>query len=84
MFISAFPVFVALTLEFLLIFDFLLLGAQQVALLFIKGVMAGEEPCAVVLVLLELGEGLYTEGEVQCCRTVVVLVVRWLCVIILS
>ena len=53
-----------LTLEFLLLLDLLLLGAQQVALLFVERVMGGEQSRTIVLILLQLrgeeGGGLQT------------------------
>lgn len=50
------------TFEFLLIFNLLLLWAQEVALLLIEGVMSREESSAVILILVKLQEK-YTKDE---------------------
>lgn len=56
-----------LTLEFLLLLDLLLLGAQQVALLFIERVLGGEQSRTIVLILLQLRgeEGVVTNWNLE-------------------
>lgn len=52
-----------LTFTFLLFFNFLLLEAQQVALLLVERIMSGQEACAVVLIMLQLWTHTHTHYQ---------------------